>query len=83
MIKYLKMAVKYLGKLIQADSKESSKRFLALYATLGLMTYVIIGYTNIGNAVYMLGTLCSFVLALAGIGAFLASTKNNSNEEVQ
>ena len=71
--------INYLKKLIQSDSKESSKRFMALYAVLILMTYIVIRYTNIGNAVYMLGTLCSFVLTLAGVAAWTYNKKLNSN----
>ena len=69
----------YIKKLIQSDSKESSKRFMALYAVLILITYVVFRYTNLGNAVYMVGTLCCFVLTLAGVAAWTYNKKINSN----
>jgi len=71
----------YIKKLIQSDSKESSKRFMALYALIVLITYVVVRYTNLGNAVYMVGTLCSFILTLAGVAAWTYNKKLKSNGE--
>ena len=64
----------YIKKLILSDSKESSKRFIAIYSML-LISFVTVAYTNKDNAVVVLTTLCGFVLSLVGVTAWLASKK--------
>ena len=57
-------------KLINSDSGESSKRFLAIYGTLFLMTYVVLAFTNDKNAEFILAELIGFVLVLCGVAAW-------------
>ena len=60
----------FLLKLIQSESNESSKRFLAIYGTLFLMTYVVLAFTNDKNAEFILAELIGFVLVLCGVAAW-------------
>jgi hypothetical protein len=70
--------IKYIKKLILSNSKESSKRFIAIYSML-LVSFVVFVYTNKDNNVLVLGTLCSFVLTLVGVSAW-HSVKSNKND---
>ena len=60
----------FFYKLINSDSGESSKRFLAIYGTLFLMTYVVLVFTNDKNAEFILAALIGFVLVLCGVAAW-------------
>jgi len=62
--------VKYLKALIESDSKESSKRFLALYTVLCLVTYAVLRYTNKDNLSLVLAELLSFTVGTLGIAAW-------------
>lgn len=73
----------YLKQLIASDSKESSKRFLAIYATVGLITFVVIAYTNKNNSVIVLTTLCGFVLTLVGVASWQAVKNHKKNNDEQ
>jgi hypothetical protein len=73
--------INYIKQLINSRSKESSKRFIALFTTLGLMTYVVFGFTRPDNAVWMLTTLCSFVLAILGVAAWQDVKKSKKDVE--
>lgn len=75
--------INYIKQLIDSRSKESSKRFIALFTTLGLITYVTIGYTRPDNAVLMLTTLCGFVLAILGVAAWQSVKMTNQNEKIE
>lgn len=70
---------KYLKSLINADTKESSKRFIALFTML-LSTYVVVAFTNKSNAVQVLGELLLFVLVLLGLAVW-QSRKSVDNKE--
>jgi uncharacterized membrane protein HdeD (DUF308 family) len=73
--------IKYLRKLILSDSKESSKRFIALYSMI-LVTFIVVVFTNSTNNVIVLTTLCGFVLTLVGVSAWQAvKTKNNDKTD--
>lgn len=60
----------FLLKLIQSESNESSKRFLAVYGTLILMSWIVFVYTNESNAEYVLAELIGFVLVLCGVASW-------------
>lgn len=68
--------VKYLKALIESDSKESSKRFLALYTVLCLVTYAVLRYTNKDNLSLVLAELLSFTVGTLGIAAWQRFKKN-------
>jgi succinate-acetate transporter protein len=68
----------YIKKLILSDSKESSKRFIAIYTML-LITFIVVAYTNKDNSVIVLTTLCGFVLTLVSVASW-QSAKNNQNK---
>lgn len=60
----------YLKKLIRSNSQESSKRFMAMYCVLILVTYVIIRYANEENIEIVLVELLGFVSALMGLASW-------------
>ena len=53
----------FLDKLIKSDSRESSKRFIALFVTL-LIGIIVVLYTNTDNMLLVLGELIVFVTSL-------------------
>ena len=60
----------FLLKLIQSETNESSKRFLAVYGTLILMSWIVFVYTNESNSEYILAELIGFVLVLCGVASW-------------
>lgn len=58
-----KKLVKFIDKLIQSDSRESSKRAIALFITL-LIGVIVVMYTNTDNMLLVLGELIVFVTSL-------------------
>jgi Flp pilus assembly protein TadB len=73
--------INYLKKILNSGSKESSKRFLALYLCLGLVTYVVIMFTNKDNLEMVLGELLAAILGLMGITAW-EKNKMKDNEKL-
>ena len=69
----------HVAKLGQEGTSESSKRTLALHATIVLGSYVVIVFTNEKNMEFVLGELLTFSLALLGVTAWEKTTlyKNN------
>ena len=63
--------LRYLKQLILSDSKESSKRFIAITTGLTVMLIALV-YTNTQNILGVLGVLCSYVLALVGVTTWQA-----------
>lgn len=61
--KRAKAIIKYLDKLIQSDSRESSKRAIALFITL-LIGIIVVMYTNTENVLLVLAELIAFVTTL-------------------
>lgn len=60
----------FFRKLIQSDSAESSKRFLAVYCTLFLVTFLILKFSNEENVELILGEILSFILVLFGVATW-------------
>jgi|32_taG_2_1085360.scaffolds.fasta_scaffold18495_4 hypothetical protein len=60
----------FIKQLSKSDSKESSKRFLALYTTLILVSYLVFRYADKDNCEIILGELLSFVLVLMGVAVW-------------
>jgi len=75
MIKSAKKIVNYIKSIINADSQESSKRFIALF-TMVLISYVVICFTDRHNIEFVLGELCLFVCVLMGIATYQNVNKN-------
>lgn len=63
MMKIGKKVLGYLDKLIQSDSRESSKRAIALFVTL-IIGVIVVLYTNPANLLLVLGELIFFVTSL-------------------
>lgn len=59
----------YFRQLTLSDSKESSKRFMALF-TMALAAYVVLRFTNTKNCEMILGELLSFILVLMGVAVW-------------
>ena len=60
----------YFRRLTLGGNKESSKRFLALYIGVVLITYVVLRFTNASNIEMILGELITLVLTLVGITSY-------------
>lgn len=58
-----KKVLGYLDRLIQSDSRESSKRAIALFVTL-IIGVIVVLYTNPANLLLVLGELIFFVTSL-------------------
>jgi hypothetical protein len=72
--------IEYLKKLTLGGSKESSKRFIALYIGVILITYVVLRFTDSTNNEIILGELIAFVLTLLGIASY-ETIKGVNNEQ--
>jgi hypothetical protein len=60
----------WFSRLIKSDTAESSKRFLALYAGVILVSYLIFRFANPENLEIILGEILTFVLVLVGVAAW-------------
>ena len=72
--------IEYFRRLTLGGNKESSKRFIALYATAFLMTYIVMRFTDSENVAIILGELIAFVLTLLGIASY-ETIKGVNNEQ--
>lgn len=66
----MKQLFNWFSRLIKSDSSESSKRFLAVYSGLILVTYLVFRFSNSENIELILGEILSFVLVLAGVAVW-------------
>lgn len=82
----LKILFEYFRRLTLGGNKESSKRFLALYIGVFLITYVVLRFTNATNVELILGELIALVLTLVGITSYEnhkgLSKTDNTEEDV-
>lgn len=62
--------IEYLRNLTMGTSKESSKRFIALYVGVILISYIVLRFTNATNIEMILGELVAFVCVLLGVAAW-------------
>ena len=69
----------YLANLTRVGTKESSKRFTALYIVLIIVTFLVFRYTNTENYPLVLGELLGFATLLFGIGSFTKENKPNTD----
>jgi Flp pilus assembly protein TadB len=72
--------IEYFRRLTLGGNKESSKRFIALYIGVILITYVVLRYTDSTNVEIILGELIAFVLTLLGIASY-ETIKGVNNEQ--
>lgn len=74
----------YFRKLSEGSSKESSKRFMALFTML-LVSYVVIRYANPENCELILGELLTFILTISGVATWqnvkIKSMKKDAENE--
>ena len=61
--------IKYIKKLINRRSNESSKRFVALSCML-LVAYATIRFTSEDNVVMVIAELLGFILVLFGVAVW-------------
>lgn len=80
MKKILSKLSEFAGNLGRENTAESSKRSLALYATLVLGTYVTVVFTNEKNMEFVLGEILTFSLTLLGVTAWEKTTINKTNK---
>lgn len=71
--------LKYLKKIIDGGTKESSKRFIAIWSMVLVTIVVIVGMIVTGSYIAMLYTLLSFIGAIIGISTW-ETIKKNSNQ---
>lgn len=79
----MRKIIEYLRNLTKASSDDSSKRFIALYVVLILITYLVIRYTNKHNVELILAELLGFAGALLAVGTWgnVQATKNSQIKE--
>jgi hypothetical protein len=66
----MKKLIEYFRNLTLGGNAESSKRFIALYIGVFLITFVVLKYTNVSNVEMILGELIMFVLTLLGLATY-------------
>lgn len=66
---WINRLIQYIKSIINAETKESSKRFIALFTML-LAAYVVIAFTNGVNSIQVLGELLLFVTVLLGLAVW-------------
>jgi len=72
--------LEFLKKIIQSDSKESSKRLIAVWAmTLASIVVLICIYKQV-DLVTLLSLLLTFVLSISGVATY-QSIKNKRDED--
>jgi hypothetical protein len=76
----MQQLIEYFRRLTLGGNKESSKRFIALYIGVILITYVVLRYTDSTNVEIILGELIAFVLTLLGIASY-ETIKGVNNEQ--
>lgn len=70
----------YLKLLIQSDSKESSKRFIAIFTAISLVGLAFL-YTDTKNITTVLAILTGYVLTLIGVTVYDKIKNNGRNEQ--
>ena len=75
-----KKIISYLDKLIKHDSRESSKRAIAIFVTT-LIGVIVIAYTDKSNMLLVLAELIAFVSALVYVSSREKGTKLKDDED--
>lgn len=76
----MKKLIEYFRNLSNAESKESSKRFVALYVGIVLISYIVFRFTSPENAELILVELIGFVGLLLGVAAWQATEMNKTDK---
>lgn len=76
----MQQLIEYFRRLTLGGNKESSKRFIALYIGVILITYVVLRFADSNNIEIILGELIAFVLTLLGIASY-ETIKGVNNDE--
>ena len=71
----------FISKLSKANSEESSKRFISIYVTIFLITFVVLAYTDKSNIEFILVELIGFVVSLVGVAAWEKRNRNKYNKD--
>ena len=61
--------ISFFRRLTEGNSKESSKRFMALFAMI-LASYVVIRFADSKNSEFILAELLSFILMISGVASW-------------
>jgi len=78
----MKKILNWFNDLIRHDTTTSSKRFIALYIVIFLITYAVFRYTNKSNVELILIELLSAVITLMGVASWQnVRNKQNKNDE--
>lgn len=70
----------YFDRLVKIDTKESSKRFLAIYLTLGPITFIVLAYTSRDNVLLVLAELVAFATGLLYVASREKRNPQNNND---
>tara|TARA_R110000772_G_scaffold9622_7_gene31560 strand:+ start:13368 stop:13616 length:249 start_codon:yes stop_codon:yes gene_type:complete len=78
----MKKILNWFNDLIRHDTTTSSKRFIALYIVIVLITYVVFRYTNKSNIELILVELLGAVTVLMGVASWQnVRNKQNKNDK--
>ena len=71
-------------KLIQSDSKESSKRFLSIYVVcfLGLIITIVSLFNGV-DYIFLLGTWLAFAATLLGLSEYNKNVKEKYSADIE
>ena len=70
----------FINNLVNANSQESSKRFVALYVVIILVSWMIFVYTDKHNVELILVELLGFAMMLFGVASWQDVRKNKDNQ---
>jgi hypothetical protein len=76
-----KILLEYFRRLTLGGNKESSKRFIAMYVSVVLITYCVLRYVNVSNLQVVLGILTTFVLSLLAVASYESVKGVNKNKD--
>lgn len=77
----MKRIIQFFASLVRSGSQESSKRFLALYSGIILISYLVFTFSSSENVEYILGEIIFFVLVLVGAAVYQATKNRNTNDD--
>lgn len=81
----MRKVIEYLTNLTKSTSEQSSKRFIALYVILVLVSVSTFRFTDAGNFELVLVEFLGFVGLLLGIGSWqnVQDRKNSRKDETK
>ena len=71
----------YLKGLTSSNAEDSSKRFIAMYIFVGLVSFIVIAYTSTRNIELILGELCATGLLLLGVSSWEKRNKDKYGKD--